>query len=703
MFLLYIFIFFVTISTVKSEGGAICDCQDVGILKDIVQQVLIEQRMESARISRLEERLKAYERTGPIPNDRLEKLEQNVKDISMKFNETVTEAKNKNKGFNRGIGAIVKRTLISEKKERQKLISNMNEIVNEHKVIIEKFKVAINNTIDERFEYIHAKQVKYKNEIKEFLDDTENDTASFIETVFNNISIFKDKLMTDVNGNHNSIKELNNDIQRISSDIVSVNQHVGHNRNMVDTLSNQVKENKEWEQWSSWGECSELCGAGLRERVRTCASPFGCIGNSKDFKICNIETCKVRLVGGSNQYEGRLEVWHNESWGTVCDDGFTALSASVVCKMLNYPHTNPFVFGSTQFGEGTLPIHLDDVRCTGTEISLPQCQHRGFGTHDCSHGEDVGISCTPVRLVNGSNQHEGRLEVWHDNSWGTVCDDDFTALSATVVCNMLNYPHDNPLVFKSAYFGAGKWPIHLDDVECTGTEISLLQCPHRSWGSNNCGHGQDVGISCTQVRLVNGSNQYEGRLEIWHDESWGTVCDDSFTVLSASVVCKMLNYQHTNPLVFGSAHFGEGTIPIHLDDVQCTGTEISLTQCQHRGFGTHNCGHGEDVGISCTPVRLVNGSNQYEGRLEVWHYGTWGTVCDDYFDVLSAKVVCKMLKYPHADPTVFGAAHFGRGTLSTLLDDVKCTGSETSVFQCPHYDWRDNDCSNNEDVGILCK
>jgi hypothetical protein len=62
--------------------------------------------------------------------------------------------------------------------------------------------------------------------------------------------------------------------------------------------------------------------------------------------------------------------------------------------------TNPFVFGSTQFGEGTLPIHLDDVICTGTEISLPQCQHRGFGTHDCSHDEDVGISCTPGNSLN---------------------------------------------------------------------------------------------------------------------------------------------------------------------------------------------------------------------------------------------------------------------------------------------------------------
>jgi hypothetical protein len=45
-----------------------------------------------------------------------------------------------------------------------------------------------------------------------------------------------------------------------------------------------------------------------------------------------------------------------------------------------------------------------------------------------------------VRLVGGKNEHEGRLEVWHDGSWGTVCDDEITALAAKVVCRMLNYP-----------------------------------------------------------------------------------------------------------------------------------------------------------------------------------------------------------------------------------------------------------------------
>ncbi|XP_060564027.1 deleted in malignant brain tumors 1 protein-like [Ruditapes philippinarum] len=653
MFFLYIFILLVIIPIVKVEGDALCDCQEVEILKEIVKDVLIEQRRESARLSRVEAKLRTYEKTGPIPNDRLAKLEQNVKDINLKFNETITAANDKQTGFCRDIGAIVKKTLVSEKNERKKLVSNMNEKVNEHKDIIEAFKITINNTIDERFQYITAKQIKRTDEIEEFMDDIENDTANFIRTAFN-ITTFKNELMMEVNERLDSINEVNKSVQWISSDLFAVNQSVGETRDMVDRLGEVVKENK------------------------------------------------VRLVNGLNQYEGRLEVWHDGTWGTVCDDGFDTLSASVVCRMLHYPQSNPLVFGSALFGAGTLPIHLDDVKCTGTETILSQCRHHGWGKHNCDHNDDVGIACTPVRLVNGSNQYEGRLEVWYDGSWGTVCDNGFDTLSATVVCKMLHYQPTNPLVFGSAYFGAGKSPILLDDVECKGNETLLSQCQHNGWGKHNCSHNDDVAMSCTTVRLVNGSNEYEGRLEVWSDGSWGTVCDDGFDELSATVVCRILNYQQTNPLIFRFAYFGTGTLPIYLDDVKCTGTETILSQCQHADWGKHNCDHSDDVSMSCTPVRLVNGSNQYEGRLEIWHDGSWGTVCTDEFDELSATVVCRMLNYPRSNSQVNGSTYFGAGTLPIHLADNKCTGNESSLAECQHNGWRKHNCSRNDNVGVSC-
>ena len=51
---------------------------------------------------------------------------------------------------------------------------------------------------------------------------------------------------------------------------------------------------------------------------------------------------------------------------------------------------------------------------------------------------------------------------------------------------------------------------------------------------------------------------------------------------------------------YGSAYFGAGTGPIWLDDLGCYGSELTLLQCSHRGLGSHNCGHSEDVSVRCS-------------------------------------------------------------------------------------------------------
>ena len=68
-----------------------------------------------------------------------------------------------------------------------------------------------------------------------------------------------------------------------------------------------------------------------------------------------------------------------------------------------------------------------------------------------------------MRLANGSNPKEGRLEVRHHGIWGTVCDDDFSAAAATVVCRFLKY-RGPVTVKKNGFFGRGSGPIWLDGV-----------------------------------------------------------------------------------------------------------------------------------------------------------------------------------------------------------------------------------------------
>ena len=89
---------------------------------------------------------------------------------------------------------------------------------------------------------------------------------------------------------------------------------------------------------------------------------------------------------------GRVEVYYNNTWGTVCDDDWDLNDAAVVCRQLGFPG----VFSSpccAAFGQGTGPIWLDDMRCTGSETSLSSCSHRGWGRHNCDHIENAGVYC----------------------------------------------------------------------------------------------------------------------------------------------------------------------------------------------------------------------------------------------------------------------------------------------------------------------
>ena len=102
------------------------------------------------------------------------------------------------------------------------------------------------------------------------------------------------------------------------------------------------------------------------------------------------ESPTVRLVGGVVPYKGRLQVLYNGTWGTVCYSFFGNIEGAIVCRQLNYTGVQSVKSEMSVAGE---PIWLDDVECTGSENSLLNCSHRGFGVHNCDHMEDVWITC----------------------------------------------------------------------------------------------------------------------------------------------------------------------------------------------------------------------------------------------------------------------------------------------------------------------
>ena len=316
----------------------------------------------------------------------------------------------------------------------------------------------------------------------------------------------------------------------------------------------------------------------------------------------NTAVTSVRLAGGSSS-TGRLEVFHDGLWGTVCGDFFTAAAASVVCNMLRLGpgtkiHNSRYITSEGQ-------IWLDDVRCNGTETDIAKCAHSDWGVHNCQHNDDVAISCAltkvEVRLNGGRDPREGRLEVFHNGTWRSVCRDRFNDAAARVVCNMLGFGDVGRPTTNN--YGYGLRPFWLQSVQCSGTEKSIVECVDNGRGHSRptCSPGEEQAVSCIadgSVALFGSGHPRKGRLEVYHDDTWGTVCDDGFTDAAARVVCYSLGFGYVG-YKKNAINYGLGTGRIWLDNVWCEGKERHISECSRIEWGVHNCGHDKDIAVVC--------------------------------------------------------------------------------------------------------
>ena len=116
------------------------------------------------------------------------------------------------------------------------------------------------------------------------------------------------------------------------------------------------------------------------------------------------------------------------------------------------------------------------------------------------------------------------------------------------------------------------------------------------YASVDCAVCSVPALGYSDIRLVGGRSQYEGRVEVYRGSGWETVCDNSWDIKEAEVVCCQLGYGYAI-LAIQRAAFGQGSGRQWDRNWFCNGNEASLDDCRS---STASCFHSEDASVICS-------------------------------------------------------------------------------------------------------
>ncbi|XP_056410612.1 scavenger receptor cysteine-rich domain-containing group B protein-like [Hyla sarda] len=317
----------------------------------------------------------------------------------------------------------------------------------------------------------------------------------------------------------------------------------------------------------------------------------------------------IRLIGGSGPCDGMVEVSLNNTWSRFCLWNFDVREASVVCRQMG---CGPLIkIQENIVGEdGARQRMVEETHCLGSESKISDCRISVWNAQPCLHNIQAGIVCSTsaiskVTLEGRNSPCSGKVKIFQDNKWNLIPAFEWNVEAEAVLCRQLGCG----LAIERAHvkkvsIPKGTFPqSDVRSVFCAGHEARLSECSAVLSKGHTC-EALEAEVFCSQtgisrVRLVGGNSSCSGRVEVFYNQAWGTVCDDTWDLSDAHVVCRHIGCGPAQQAL-GEAYFSPGSGTIWLEKLFCNGTESSLSQCGGVVSKNSLCTHSQDAGVICT-------------------------------------------------------------------------------------------------------